>query len=232
MRGAGLSEVEQTSSAKVEEHHSDISALLTELHLPAKPVVIAHSNGAFVLQKWIEKGMGNKLSGMVLLAATPPNGTSGVTRRLLFRYGLWKAWRFTLGFVKRTVATDVDVCREMFFSEKTVDGFSEQLEGDEQLAEYMAYFQTTKLMLDTSELKNSVKDTAGFRSPVLVIGGDSDQLIDEQALHESTNFWDADLIVVPNAPHNLMLYSGWQSPAASIDEWIVQNVNPLLDDHK
>lgn len=125
-----------------------------------------------------------------------------------------------MGFVKRNAAKDVDVCREMFFSPKDAAPFDEDLEGDAKLTQYMSNFAKTKLTLDPSALRDPIKHAVQLPAPILVIGGTSDSLVDVDALQHTAQFWNADLIQVPDAPHDLMLYSGWRNVAETVETWI------------
>lgn len=225
LRGAGNTEWEQTSKPTAEDHVSDLSALLQQLCLPVPPIIIGHSIGGFIVQKWAEQDTSASLGAIVLMSSVPPSGNSKLVGRIMRRDGFWKTMRITLGFVRRSLTTDLPLCREMFFSPKTATWFSEDIEGDNKLGQYMELFKMTSKTLDVKSLKSAVRSTGNLRGKALVIGGSADSLIDVEALEESVNFWEADLCTFEDAPHDIMLYSKWEEVAGQVLEWITKNVH-------
>lgn len=210
---------EEETSITVEQHILDLNALMDKLNLPQPPIIVAHSMGGFIVQKWVEQGALNPPK-MVLVASTPPDGLSKVLFRSLFKLGIRKSITLTLGFARRLCATDVNVCREMFYSQEDTPGFLEEYEGDEKLREYMSLLQLTKKNLDRNSLRSIVKDTGSLHGNVLVIGGELDCLVDGKGVEETAHFWGAQPYVFPNAPHNLILYSRWKDVAEYVNEWL------------
>lgn len=129
-----------------------------------------------------------------------------------------------MGFVKRTAATDLDLCREMFFSTKDSAAYTDDWESDEKLLGYMELLKTSGPIMDVKSLKKVVRGTGGLKGRVYVVGGLSDSLVDRPALEESARFWDGDLRLVENGPHDLMLFSQWEDIAAGVLRWMDQNL--------
>ena len=50
--------------------------------------------------------------------------------------------------------------------------------------------------------------------PILVIGGDRDVLVPSFALTEAAAYFDAELQILPGAPHGLMLDTAWWKTTA------------------
>lgn len=224
LRGSAGTPLDIGSVPTADDHIADLSALLPELKLSKSPIIVAHSMGGFVAQKWVELNSSLDVFRLILLASTPPSGNNKLVSRMLWERGVLKSWRFTMGFLKRTVTTNVDLCREMFFLPKSSPGFRADLEGDEILLGYMDLLGRSGKTLDVNSLKKVVKGTGSMRGKVLVLGGLLDGLIDLDALKETATFWDADLKVFEDAPHDVMLYSRWEDIANYMLEWITVNI--------
>lgn len=228
LRGAGLSQSEEEgTSITIEQHIADLNALVDTLNLPQPPIIIGHSMGGFILQKWVEQGTFNP-SKMVLIASNPPSGFSKTPFRLLFKLGIPKSVRLTLGFARKLCATDINVCREMFFSEKDSPGFQEEIEGDHALSEYMQLLQLTKKTLDRKCLRVPITNTGTLYGKVLVVGAELDCLVDDEGLEETAHFWGTEPYAFPNAPHDLMLYSRWKDVAEYINEGLNKSLRSEL----
>ncbi|KAI0567103.1 alpha/beta hydrolase [Gracilaria domingensis] len=220
LRGCGDSEIDQTASTTVSQHIDDLNEAVPKIIGTASPIIVAHSMGGFLIQKWMEQNTKVSVAGLVFMASTPPTGNSQIVNRLLGKLGLWKWLKLSLGFIRQTAAKDLSFCREVFFSKKDSEGFSEELEGDHMLREYMEQFKKTKLTLNTRSINNPVQSTGVYNGKVMVLCATDDLIVDEVANQETAEFWSGDLKMVQNAPHDLMLYSNWEKPARLILEWI------------
>lgn len=233
LRGAGKSEDGNAIRPSIEQHVDDLSAFLTSLNLDTPPIIIAHSMGGLVAQRWVQQ-QSFLPAKLVLLASVPPTGNSAMTLRIFFDKGLRVAYMITMGFIFSTCATKLDVCREMFFSPKGAPGFSESIEGDEVLLEYMELFKLTKKKLDPKSLRSSSpmdrsEHTRKLSGRVLVLSGSADIIVDEKGVHETAEFWDTTAHIVPGAPHDLMLYSGWEEVASGIWNWLETGTYEAID---
>lgn len=220
LRRAGNTACDDETVPTIHDHISDLNSLLQQLNLQQPPILIGHSMGGFVAQKWVELEKSFKPLRMVLLASTPPTGTSGMAWRITRQLGVMKSFRLTMGFIRKTPANSVDACREMFFSSKDSEGFSEEIEGDDKLKEYMEQIKLTNQTMDTKSLKKHVKEPGDMKGKVLVVGAELDCLVDRQGLEETAELWGAQLHILENAPHDLMLYSRWKDAANIVLDWI------------
>eukprot|EP00177_Eucheuma_denticulatum_P000104 GFKZ01000179.1.p2 GENE.GFKZ01000179.1~~GFKZ01000179.1.p2 ORF type:complete len:329 (+),score=39.40 GFKZ01000179.1:499-1485(+) len=224
LRQAGLTQTSDTESPTVTQHIQDLTALMEKLNLPQPPVIVAHSMGGFIAQKWVEGGFIPRK--LILLASTPPSATAKMALRIMFKVGLRKTYVITMGFIRNTCAQDVDVCRLMFFSSKDSPGFSEEFESDDKLHQYMEYFKLTRRTLDRRDLRSPVMQTANFdgQTNVLVIGAELDCIIDDEGVNETAQFWRTNSHFVKNAPHDLILSSQWAEVAQHMADWLDANL--------
>lgn len=222
LRGSGKSVTDQTEKVTIDQHIADLSSLVPMLRLNRPPLIIAHSMGGFIAQKWIASSP-HEFERLVLMSSVPPTGNGGIVRRTIFQFGVMRFLKLTLAFVRKTAMTDISVCRDIFFSKKDADFYSNEIEGDHALEEYMSLFKQTKLSLDPSSLREAVEHNGDYKGNVLVVGGSDDWLVDVEALRETAKFWDADLQVFDGYPHDLMLFSKWEEIASFVLNWIRQD---------
>lgn len=221
MRGAGASQQQQTTSTSIAQHVEDLSALINLL--PNKRfVLVAHSLGGFVAQKLAQTITDpSRIAALVLLASTPPTGNNALILRTVRRLGLRQSFRITMGFARKTVMKDLSVCRDMFFSSQNASYFNPTIEGDDVLKDYMTRFSTNSLSVDMTTLKDLVRPRDDHISfPTLAVCGSEDIIVDEQGAREAAEMWGGDFVLVDGAPHDLMLYSEWQRPAAIVRDWL------------
>lgn len=205
----------------LEEYLADLDAVLQELSIPP-PILVGHSSGGLLAQHWAQQSQSGQFTGMILLASKPPFGHNALTWRITSKIGLPAAWRLTMAFVKKNATTDVDVCREVFFSKKGT-AFDEELEGDSRLLEYMQKFREQyQLPLDLTSTQRPIRTQGPLAGRTLVIGGEDDHIVDTTALKETAAFYGArdEEFIAPNTPHEVMLCSTWRVVASYMATWI------------
>lgn len=244
MRGNGNSVLSDTGrpvigTCNIATYVDDFDAFTAQLpsltSSSRPPIVVGHSFGGATLQRWAQRlqlqdgtKYHGRLSAMILLASFPPFGAAQQVRRICWDLGVYKAWRIIKALATPALSTDIDLCREVFFSPKDAPGFDDAIEGDRQLQTYMQRFGEGTALVDRSTVKPMEQLDVPFDIPVLSIGGADDVIVDEIAIRESGQFWDGETVLVDGAPHDIMLYSKWRDVAATINEWIENNV-PMKD---
>ena len=172
------------------------------------PVLIGHSMGAVVVQRYLEKSLA---AGVVMLAPVPPTGLSGAAMQLAIRHPdfAFEAARAVRGeYTENTVRA----MHHVYFSP------------DADLAD-LAVFQP--LLQD--ELTRAISELLLLglrlpskrpRIPALVMGGEKDALFAANRLHFTASGWNAETSVIPRAGHMLMMDPQWPQAAAAIDGWL------------
>jgi pimeloyl-ACP methyl ester carboxylesterase len=204
------------------------------------PLLVGHSIGGYYCQRAVELLGPGRVAGLILVASTPPSGNGALVWRTVFRLGLPMAWKITMGFIRTNVATDVRVCRDMFFTRTTADAvgtdmtgelqtsqYDNDVEGDDILMTYMEEFRrSSQIKVNMRGLIAMKRDKASppvdLGERVLVIGGADDVIVDVTALEEAAQFWGArgETVLLPNCPHDLMLASNRDRVADVILDWI------------
>lgn len=230
MRGYGASVIQSdsengNSSFTFDDWVNDLQALWDELNMfNRRPIVIAHSIGGFVVQKWAASLstslLTDSMSGLVLLASTPPSGNSAIPWRVLFKHGVGTSWDITRAFVTDAMRYDVGLCRKVLFTD---DDSDEILQND--IMPLLSQKRKAKLNIKSmNPITKCEADIDNWSGAMLAVGGSKDVVVDGIAVQESARFWKGDMIVIDGAPHDLMLYSGWKDVAKVVLDWIDDNI--------
>jgi len=172
------------------------------------PVVIAHSLGGAILQKYLEN---HQLPGAVLLASLPSIGMLPMAVRLLQRHPI----PTLTGMLKLNLydwEKTPELARDLFLNAKTgvdVVAFQKQL-----VRETVNVFP----FLFSFARVNSNK------SPVLVIAGEKDVIFTVKEEKLTAEKYGAKSIVIKGQAHNLMMESAWQQVADGIDNWVTHEL--------
>ena len=185
--------------------HVDILASQVETISP-KPVVIGHSLGGAILQKYLEN---YQLPGAVLLASLPSIGMLPMTLRLFRRHPIPSL----AGLLKLVLEISTpEIAQDLFLNPTTgidVAAFQKQL-----VRESINQFS---LMIPFAKINPN-------KSPVLVVAGEKDVLftLDEEKVTAAK--YGAKIIVIGGQAHNLMMESAREQVACVIYNWITHEL--------
>jgi pimeloyl-ACP methyl ester carboxylesterase len=166
-------------------------------NLEAPPIIIGHSMGGMILQKFLKTGTCKKA---ILLASVPPSGVLFASMRALFRYPGLIPYLLQLnllgGFKKYP--------QLMFNNPELCVRYSPKMCSES----FLAY---VGLMLPFQN-RTSV--------PLLVVGGSEDGLITVQEFEDTANYYQAKLEIIEGGSHDLMLDNDFEKSASVIQEWL------------
>ena len=175
--------------------------------LPLRPVVIGHSMGGYVVQKYLES---HEAPAGVLMASLPPGGSAGMTLRRMKRH----PWLF----VKSTVMgkqlpglTPLPLAREAFFSMQTPEHIIVQC--STRLQE-----ESAKALAGTLSSKGI--DPTRIKAPILVMGAESDGGVTTREVRATALAYRTQAEIFSDMGHDMMLEPGWQAVAERIDGWL------------
>jgi pimeloyl-ACP methyl ester carboxylesterase len=206
LRGHGASEGRgRLRWLRVADYVADVAQVASSL--PATPVVIGHSMGGFVVQKYLER---NRPRAAVLLAPLPPAGALGVTLRLAARHPLaflksnltWRLWPL--------VATPA-LAREAFLSASTPDARVQEIFARLQDESYRAFLDLLVFDLPRTKL---------VETPMLVLGADKDTIFTPAEIAATARAYGAESGMFPHMAHDMMLEGGWEAVAEKILAWL------------
>jgi pimeloyl-ACP methyl ester carboxylesterase len=206
LRGHGASEgPEHLRDATIADYVADVAQVAGDL--PSPPVVIGHSMGGLVVQKYLET---HPAPAGALLASVPPGGalrtTLNVARKHPFRFAYSNLTRSLYPLVSRPRLT-----REMFFSPEMTE------------EEVQAHFrriqdESFRAFLDMIALNRA--RPRRVKTPLLVLGGGRDAIFTPHEVAATARAYGTQPRMFARMPHDLMLDAGWQDVAYAILAWL------------
>jgi len=208
LRGHGTSEGrERLRWHRISDYVEDVAQAAQRLSCP--PIVIGHSMGGLIVQKYLEK---HPAPAAVLLASVPPAGVLAPMLRI--------ARRHPLAFVKANltlsllpVVSTIPMVREMFFSGNLTDEFVQTYAAGLQDESYAAFLDM--LMLDLPSA-GRVKT----RTPMLVQGAAQDALFYPAQVEATAQAHNTRADILPDTAHVIMLEPRWEASAERIVNWL------------
>ena len=205
LRGHGSSPARGRFRTRRLRHYvADVAEVAATFNTP--PVVVGHSMGGMVVQKYLEK---HPAPAAVLVASGPPRGVVGITLRVLRRHPL-TFLRMNATWSLYPLVADPDDARALFFSdaldEVTALGYTARLQDEA----YLAFLDM--LLLDLPRPKR-------VHTEVLVLGGDLDTIFPPADVHATATAYGTTAVMFGGA-HDLMLEPCWPEVADHIAGWL------------
>ncbi len=174
--------------------------------LPSPPVLIGHSMGGGIVQKYLES---HQAPAAVLLASVPSRGLLPATLRFARRHPL-AFLQVNLRLSMWPVVATPGLTREGFFSatmpEEQVEEYFSRLQDES----YRAYLDLTFLNLPRPRR---------VTTPLLVLGASRDTLISVAEVEATARAYGTQAEFFDMA-HDMMLEAGWQAVADRILTWL------------
>src|SRR5690554_5364143 len=207
LRGHGGSEGhDNLQTASIADYVSDL--VLTVERFPRPPVLIGHSMGGFVVQKYLEE---HECAGAVLMASVPPTGLGVPAARLLFG-DPWMLTQLSLMQGPSSMVADFKAAKRAIFSDHV---------SDQEARHYARYFQP--------ESQRAIWDmTFGDlprywcieAPPLLVLGAEEDALFSPDMVKATAKAYGVGASILPNMAHAMMLERHWRTAADAILDWL------------
>lgn len=207
LRGHGKSEgADRLRWTGISHYVSDVGQVVNQLDEP--PVLIGHSMGGLVVQKYLESD--SKIPAAVLLASVPPSGVVRTTLNL--------AMRHPIAFLKANATLQLypivgtqELTREAFFSadmhEEQVRSFYDRIQNES----YRAFLDMMLLKLPRP---------TRVKTPMLVLGAANDTIFSNNEVKASAQAYRTQAEIFDDMAHDMMLEAGWQSVAERILSWL------------
>lgn len=175
--------------------------------LAAPPVVVGHSLGGLVVQRYME---GHHVAGGVLMASIPTGGTLGFSLRTLRRHPLLFATAVGTLSLRPMIATPARARDALFTADtpqRIVDGCHARLQDES----FPGYVDTLMLRLPRPRRVSA---------PVLVVGAERDNVFTVAEVRRTARAYGTEARIFPSMGHDMMLDTGWEQVADAVDEWV------------
>jgi pimeloyl-ACP methyl ester carboxylesterase len=190
----------------IEDYIDDVEQVVSQL--PQPPVLIGHSMGGYVVQKYLEK---HSVPAAVLVASIPK---SGILPWLFLRY----APKHPIPFLKSMLGLNPYALLETF--ELAQEAFFSPEIPIEKAREYYArtHQESARISFEAGFL--SLPKSKGVTTSMLVIAAGKDRLFTVSEEAATARAYQADFEIFPEMSHDMMLEPGWQAVADKIIAWL------------
>lgn len=213
LRGHGDSDGrDRLRRARIADYVEDVARIA--MRLPSKPIVIGHSMGGAVVQKYLET---HAAPAAVLMASMPPSGVFRTVLRTHTRYPL-TALRLHLTLSLLPLVNNITRARELFFSERITE---------EKLRQYASLLQNESYMAFLDMLFLNLPKPERVATQMLVLGAENDTIFTADQVRETATSYGTEATLFPDMAHDMMLEQGWESVADLIFDWLQQTLEPL-----
>lgn len=206
LRGHGNSEGrERIRWFSARDYVADLAQTVDSLGTP--PVLIAHSMGGYITQKYLES---YTLPAAVLLSSLPTVGILGMILRRLRKYPVSTLKALFLVNTWYFVSTPA-IAKDALFS----DDFP-----DELFLEYYSRIQTEsyRLALDATFL--NLPQPRRVHTPLLLLSAERDRLFTIKEQQKTARAYKTEAMIYPKMAHDMMLERGWETVANQILNWL------------
>ena len=207
LRGHGRSGGREfLDSFSIADYVKDVATVVAEL--PAAPVLVGHSMGGMVVQKYLEQAA---VPAAVLMCSVPPQGLMAAAFGMMFSQpGLMSDLNTLMGGGE----VALDTLRDALFAQPI---------GVEDLSRFYRWSQpeSHRAIWDMS-LFNLPHPSKIDASSLLIQGAELDHLMPASLVEMTARTYGVPATIFPGMGHGLMLERDWQKPAQHILDWLIE----------
>ncbi|OBK63101.1 alpha/beta hydrolase [Mycobacterium colombiense] len=193
-------------ACSISDYVNDVRSVADSL--PSRPVMIGHSMGGFVVQKYLEY---HRAPAGILMASIPCGGVYGTALRNAKRHP-WLLIKTSLTNNTVQMINTPARAREALFSARTPEAdvlrWAARLQNESQRA-----------LLDMLFLNLPVPERV--TAPLLVLGAECDGSITMAEVQATAHAYGTEAKIFPHMGHDMMLEPGWGTVANRIDDWLI-----------
>ncbi len=193
--------------------HWRLADYVADLHhaaerLDVPPVLVGHSLGGMVVQKYLET---RDAPGAVLMASTPPQGLLAGALGM----AVGDPWLFQhLNFIQvfGPGAATVEVMHRALFSEHLPQ---------ERARRYFDLMQGESQQVGLDQLGlDPLRIRADLATPVRVMGAERDAFFTPQLVHSTARTYGTEATIIPGMAHAMMLEPRWETVAGHVLDFV------------
>jgi len=191
-------------SLSISDYVDDVVEVVTKL--PAAPVLIGHSMGGMVVQKFLER---QTVPGAVLMSSVPPQGLLGSA------FGIAFSRPHLLGDLNNVIGGNqphVETLRDALFHEAI------------ELERLQRYYHLCQPESHRALWDMSLFDLPSLsrihQPPMLVLGAEHDVLIPPDQVKMTAWRYEVEATILPGLGHGMMLERDWRVAADPILSWL------------
>ncbi len=206
LRGHGASlTTKPLRSCSITEYVDDVRA--TADNLGGQPVLIGHSLGGFVVQRYLEN---HSAPAAVLVGSVPPQGVLGLALRV-WHHHPWVSIRAFAGGTLVEFINTAALAREFLFCGVTPETIVESC---------MSRAQPESIRASAVDPMFRRVKTKRVRTPMLVLGAEHDGFVSNADVRATARAYRTEPEFFPGMGHNMMLEPGWADVAQRIRAWL------------
>lgn len=211
LRGHGNSEGrEKLRWTRIADFVEDVEQIVHQL--PRPPILIGHSMGGFIIQKYLED---HAAPAAVLLSSAAPAGLLPTAIRVARRQP-WAFAQVNLTLSLQPFIATPQLVGEAFFSQDLPDELLLEYWKQTQDDSYRAFLDMVALDLPKP---NKIK------TPLLILGAARDNMIAPREIQATARAYHTQFEIIPGVAHNSMLELEWQTVAERILVWLREHAS-------
>jgi pimeloyl-ACP methyl ester carboxylesterase len=208
LRGHGNSEGrDHLRWTRISDFVEDLAVAVREL--PSPPILIGHSMGGFIIQKYLEN---HAVPAAVLLSSPAPAGLLPTALRNARRHPLIFAEVSLTRSLWPLIATP-GLAREAFYAKDLPE---------EQLLAYWQQMQDDSFRAFLDMVALNLPKPAKVKTPLLVLGVALDNMIRPSEIEATARAYHTRAVIIAGVAHNSMVDPRWQAVGERILAWIQQ----------
>ena len=199
---------ERLDQLSIADYVADVAEVAAQLPVP--PVLVGHSMGGFVVQKYLEQ---HDAAGAVLMCSVPPQGLMSATWGMMFSH---PALFSDLNSLMSGGQVALESLREALFAQPV---------GEDDLGRFYRWSQpeSHRAIWDMSLF--DLPRTTNIRGrPLLVLGAEHDYLMPPSTAEMTARTYGVAAEIFPGMGHGLMLERDWRQVAQRILDWLKETL--------
>ena len=205
---------EKLDTLSIADYVDDVREVVEQL--PTPPVLIGHSMGGFVVQKYLEQ---HAAPAAVLMCTVPPQGMMGVAFNALFAR---PALLSNLNDMMAGGQASYESLREALFAQEVTQDDLKRFYHLAQPESHRAIWDMTLFNLPSASRIVENLASIAARPRLLVIGAEHDHLMPASTAQMTARTYGVEAEIFPGMGHGLMLERDWRIVAARILAWMAE----------